>query len=187
MGSRAAVGRLGQGPELAAEEAIAIYEVGDGSPAAMSEVCRLARPSDAEGTLASLAWDRIGGTKGDQIGSSCSSSSSSSSSPTCLASGGGGGQVYLWDVRAPQQPTGPPLENGCAGPVRCLALSGHLLVAGRDPGPMLNVWDLRTRRIVQRLRGHANNDALALQINASSGRLAAGGRMGGELRVWTLW
>ena len=52
---------------------------------------------------------------------------------------------------------------------------------------MLNVWDLRTRRIVQRLRGHDNNDALAMQADAASCRIVCGGRMGGELRVWKLW
>ena len=50
-----------------------------------------------------------------------------------------------------------------------------------QPGPLVNVWDLSARRIIQRLRGHANNDALAL--DASRGRLACGGRMN-ELRVW---
>ena len=124
-----------------------------------------------------LAWDRGVGSGAGSAGGGLHG----------IAAGGGGGQIDLWDVRTPQRPTGPPLENGCAGPVRCLAYSGHVLVAGRDPGPMLNVWDLRTRRIVQRLRGHANNDALALQVDASGSRLVCGGRMGGELRVWKLW
>ena len=77
------------------------------------------------------------------------------------------------------------LENACAGGVRTLALCGHVLIAGREPGPLLNVWDLRTRKIVQRLRGHANNDALALSLDARRTRLACGGRMN-ELREWSM-
>ena len=34
------------------------------------------------------------------------------------------------------------------------------MLAGREPGPLVNVWDLRGPRIVQKLRAHANNDAL---------------------------
>ena len=179
-GTRAAVGRLGQGPALAAAESVTVYELAASAEAPSSELCRLGRLADgAEGPLCALAWDRGGGI-------SCARSGAGDSGrPTCLASGAGNGQIDLWDVRAPGRPTGPPLENGCAGPLRCLAYSGHVLVAGRDP--MLNVWDLRTRRIVQRLRGHANNDALALQVDSAGCRIVCGGRMGGELRAWKLW
>lgn len=96
-----------------------------------------------------------------------------------LASGGIGGTVRLWDLRSGQSVS--RLENACSGCIRSVALSGHLLVAGREPGPLINVWDLRASRIVQRLRGHANNDALTM--DAQRGRLACGGRMN-ELRVW---
>ena len=65
--------------------------------------------------------------------------------------------------------------------MRALSLSGHLLVATREPGPCVNAWDLRMQKIVARLRGHTNNDALAL--DAAGGRLACGGRMD-ELCVW---
>lgn len=99
---------------------------------------------------------------------------------TQVAAGGAFGLVQLWDLRAGARPV-QQLENACSGAIRAVALSGHILVAGREPGPLVNVWDLRGPRIVQRLRGHANNDALAL--DSVRGRVACGGRMN-ELRVW---
>ena len=97
------------------------------------------------------------------------------------ASGCKWGVVHLWDLHTGECTA--TLENGCAGGIRGLALCGYVLVVGRDPGPLLNVWDLRRRRIVQRLRGHTNNDALAMVVEPARGRLACGGRMN-ELRVW---
>ena len=100
------------------------------------------------------------------------------------ASGSKWGVVHLWDFRTGECTA--TLENGCAGGIRGLALCGYVLAVGRDPGPLLNVWDLRRRRIVQRLRGHTNNDALAMVVEPARGRLACGGRMN-ELRVWDLY
>lgn len=100
------------------------------------------------------------------------------------ASGCKWGVVHLWDLHTGECTA--TLENGCAGGIRGLALCGDVLVVGRDPGPLLNVWDLRRRRIVQRLRGHTNNDALAMVVEPARGRLACGGRMN-ELRVWDFY
>ena len=53
------------------------------------------------------------------------------------------------------------------------------------------VWDLRRRRIVQRLRGHTNNDALAMVVEPANGeraaRTCAAGADECELRVWDLY
>jgi WD40 repeat protein len=99
-----------------------------------------------------------------------------------LASGGDGGTVLVWDLRSGKRTA--KIENACGGSIRSVALSGHLLVAGREPGPLVNVFDLRVApKILTRLRGHTNNDAIA--IDATRGRVACGGRMH-ELRVWQL-
>ena len=103
------------------------------------------------------------------------------SSSSHVACGGGYGLVQLWDLRNGQ--ITHRLENACADAIRAVGLCGHLLVAGRSPGPLVNVWDLRYPRIVQRLRGHTNNDAIAL--DAVRGCIACGGRMN-ELRVWQM-
>ena len=120
------------------------------------------------GPVLSLALDRGSGSGWSHIG----------------ASGSKWGVVHLWDLHTGECTA--TLENGCAGGIRGLALCGYVLAVGRDPGPLLNVWDLRRRRIVQRLRGHTNNDALAIVVEPARGRLACGGRMN-ELRVWDLY
>ena len=146
----------------AAGQALLVYEVG-GARA----LCRTMSLELEGRPMSSVALDR--GGRG------------AFSAPDCVASGGGHGLVQIWDLRSGK--VTHRLENACGGSIRAVALSGHMLVAGRDPGPLVNVWDLRGPRIVQRLRGHTNNDALAL--DAVRGRIACGGRMN-ELRVWQL-
>ena len=154
---------------------LAVYSVGGALHLREERVIAPSQGSVDLGPVLSLAFDR--GEGGDGAGSDGSLRHG-------LASGSNWGAVHLWDLRSAGSTA--TLENGCPGGIRSLAFSGHLLVAGRDPGPLLNVWDLRVRKIVQRLQGHSNNDTLALALDADRGRIACGGRMN-ELRVWDLF
>ena len=90
------------------------------------------------------------------------------------------GGICLWDLREAAA-TACLSERGFDG-VRAVALDGHMLISAPSPGPLVSAWDLRAPRApLERLRGHTNNDALA--VDARSGRVACGGRMN-ELRVW---
>ena len=171
-----AIGRVGQGPRhgLSETEELVICRVSD--ERTLSTHARLAPRSGStdRGPVVSLAFDR--GEAAEPSGQV-----STTEDWPGLASGSTWGLVHLWDLRSPRSIA--TLENGCAGSIRSLAYCGRLLLAGRDPGPLVNVWDLRTRRIVQKLRGHTNNDALAAGVDGERAWLACGGRMN-ELRMW---
>ena len=166
VGDVAAVARLGSGPHHEEPEAIHVLRVLPGARAGSSSGwhARTLSLDGIAGPVGSLAVD------------------SSNVHPHKLASTHPEGQLRLWDLQ--QEACVGILENGGTGVGKCLALAGCMLVASRGSGPMLNVWDLRTQRIGTRLRGHTNNDALTLQLEGTRGRLACGGRMGKELRVW---
>ena len=169
---QAVLARTGQGPRhmLSSDEEIAVFAFGENGSALRQSHLLAPRKGDVDrGPVLSLGLDRGDGNN------------AGAGACTGFASGSNWGTVHLWDLRSGESTA--TLENGCPGGIRSLALCGHLLIAGREPGPLLNVWDLRVRRIVQRLRGHTNNDALALFLDAGRGRLACGGRMN-ELRVW---
>jgi WD40 repeat protein len=125
------------------------------------------------GPVHALAFDKAAAELG-------SGDATGGGSPAVLASGGSGGSVQLWDLRAASCACKLP-GSGEGGATRALALSGSLLLASTDASPTIFAWDLRAPRIVARLRGHTNNDALAL--DAERGRVVSGGRMN-ELRLW---
>ena len=206
-GPIAAVARLGQGPQHALQkrEEIALYHVGHSHPSAGASG---GGPPEAvqDGILSpALVIDPRGGRvdRGPVLSLAFDGARSPTwtgddgppPAPTRLVSGSSWGAVHLWDVatgsgtnaivqggaeaEAPQQQE--TLTSGGEGGVRALALSGPMLVCAIGAVPRITVWDLRASRVVRKLRGWDNNDALA--IDARGGRLVCGGRMG-ELRTW---
>ena len=99
-----------------------------------------------------------------------------------LASGGSRGSLHLWDMRIAGGAVAMLPGGGESGGVRALALGGQLLISTSESSSQVFCWDLRSRRIFSRLRGHTNNDALAL--DSTRRYIASGGRMPGELRTW---